>query len=271
MKDKSNNVWNIIGLILLIILFIIIMNKFSGTIEKSDILNFYSNLLVVIITVALGIITYEQTKHIQEESSKENEYLREINKEANETNKEILNIIKRNTQLEEQRNMPCLNVKFSVGSIIHSEENNEIELELENIGNTIIKYIDIDEVPEEVIIQSMNDIIIDSVKNVLGYLTKSFGTFFNEHTKKTDFLEFFNHNIDMVGIDEKFSINIKPKKIKEQVKEELYVIALNMKIENIYGKRYKEKVIILLEKNRNKDQQITYTVEGKYIDIDVID
>ena len=76
MKDKSNNVWNIIGLILLIILFIIIMNKFSGTIEKSDILNFYSNLLVVIITVALGIITYEQTKHIQEESSKENEYLR---------------------------------------------------------------------------------------------------------------------------------------------------------------------------------------------------
>lgn len=117
----------------------------------------------------------------------------------------------------------------------------------------------------------MNDIIIDSVKNVLGYLTKSFGTIFNEHTKKTDFLEFFNHNIDMVGIDEKFSINIKPKKIKEQVKEELYVIALNMKIENIYGKRYKEKVIILLEKNRNKDQQITYTVEGKYIDIDVID
>lgn len=147
MKDKSNNVWNIIGLILLIILFIIIMNKFSGTIEKSDILNFYSNLLVVIITVALGIITYEQTKHIQEESSKENEYLREINKEANETNKELLNIIKRNTQLEEQRNMPCLNVKFSVGFIIHSEENNEIELELENIGNTIIKYIDIDEVP----------------------------------------------------------------------------------------------------------------------------
>lgn len=98
------------------------------------------------------------------------------------------------------------------------------------------------------IIQSMNDIIIDSVKNVLGFLTKSFGTLFSEHTKKTNFLEFFKHNIDMVGIDEKFSINIKPKKIKDQVDEELYVIALNMKIEKIYGKRYKEKVIILLQK-----------------------
>lgn len=270
MKDKNNNIWYVIvGVLLIILIFIIvnkIINNFSGMLEKSDILNFFGNLLVVIITVALGIITYEQTKHIQEESSKENEYLRKTNQEANETNKELVNIIKRNAELEEQKNMPCVNVKLSTGSTINIDNNNEIKLELENVGNTIIKYIDIEEIPEEVVIRGIYDAVYDSVKSVLENFSKSIGKLFTEHTKKTDFLKLFNHEIDMVGIHETFNINVSPKKIEAHTDENLYVIALNMKIENIFGKRYNEKVIILLQENES--QLMSYKIKGKYIDIE---
>lgn len=270
-NNKNRNFWNIIVIILLICLAIIFLNNFKGVIEKSDILNFYSNLLVVIITVTLGIITYEQTKHIQEESSKENEYLRRLNEEANETNKKLLKIIERNTELEEQKNMPCLNVKYSLGYKIYSENEDQIEIEFKNIGNTVIKYVDIDEISEEVIIENMNKILINGVKGLLDNLTKSFENLFNEHTKKIDFLDFFNHDIDMIGIKENFYINVEPKRIKSENNEDLYVIALNMKIENIYGKRYKEKVIILLQRNTKENRNIAYTIEGKYIDITMDD
>jgi len=69
-KMKKNNFWNLLIIVLLVILAIVILNKFTGEIKKSDVLTFYSNLLVVIITVTLGVINYEQTKHIQEERRK---------------------------------------------------------------------------------------------------------------------------------------------------------------------------------------------------------
>ena len=71
---KRNNYWFLIVTILLIILLVISLNKFDGEIKKTNVLDFYSNLLVVVITVALGIINYQQTKHIQEEGSKENKH-----------------------------------------------------------------------------------------------------------------------------------------------------------------------------------------------------
>lgn len=265
----KNNFWNIVGIILLILLAIILLNNFSGVIEKSDILNFYSNLLVVIITVTLGVITYEQTKHIQEESSKETENLRRLNKEANETNKKLVDIIERNTELEEQRNMPCIAIDNRKGEYIKYDEN-EINIEFRNIGNTIIKYIDIEEIPEEVIIQSLPNTIGESIKKALEILTNTLSKCWEEHTEKTDFLKFFNHNIDMIGINEEFSINVNPQKVKDEDGEDVYIVALNMKIENIYGKRYNEKVIILLRKDKeDNSQHDIYVIEGKYVNIEI--
>lgn len=265
----KNNFWNIVGIILLILLAIILLNNFSGVIEKSDILNFYSNLLVVIITVTLGVITYEQTKHIQEESSKETENLRRLNKEANETNKKLVDIIKRNTELEEQRNMPCVAIDNKKGEYIEYNEN-EINIRFRNIGTTIIKYIDIEEIPEESIIKGLANIMGESIKKALEIFTNTFSKCWTEHTEKTDFLKFFNHNVDMIGINEEFRINVKPQNVKDEDGEDVYIVALNMKIENIYGKRYNEKVIILLRKGKEDiSKHDIFVIEGKYVNIEI--
>lgn len=265
----KNNFWNIVGIILLIFLAIILLNNFAGVIEKSDILNFYSNLLVVIITVTLGVITYEQTKHIQEESSKETENLRRLNKEANETNKKLVDIIERNTELEEQRNMPCVAIDNRKGEHIKYDEN-EINIEFRNIGTTIIKYIDIEEIPEKIIIQGLSNTVGESIKRALEILTNTLSKCWVEHTEKTDFLKFFNHNVDMIRIDEKFRISIKPRNVKNENGEDVYIVALNMKIENIYGKRYNEKVIILLRKDKEDiSMRDTFVIEGKYVNIEI--
>lgn len=260
----KNNFGNLVIIVLFIILSVVILNKFTGDIEKSDILSFYSNLLVVIITVTLGIINYEQTKHIQEEGAKENQNLRDLNKEANETNKKLVNIIERNTELEEQKNMPCLSIE---SKRIEYISDNEVELELRNIGKTIIKYIDIDEVPEEKIISGIEKIIGDSFKNIVEIITRVFTNCFSEHIEKTDYFKFFNHDIDIVGIKEKFTIKVTPKHIKNEEGKEIDIIALSMKIENIYGKKYIEKIILLLEKDLK--QKNVFFIKNKYIDIQI--
>jgi len=262
---KKNNFWNLIIIVLIVILAIVILNKFSGDIEKSDILSFYSNLLVVIITVSLGIINYEQTKYIQEEGAKENENLRELNKEANDTNKKLVNIIERNTELEEQKYMPCLSI-CSEKLEYALNGNNEVKLELKNIGKTIIKCIDIEEVPEEKIMQGISKRIGDSLINILDAIPRLFTNLFNEHIEKTDFLSFFEHDVDMIGIDEKFNIPVTPRRIKAKDGEEIDIIALSMKIENIYGKKYIQKIILLLEK---KEMDNIYCIKNKYTEIQI--
>lgn len=266
---KKNNFWNLIIVVLVVILAIILLNKFTGDIEKSDILSFYSNLLVVIITVTLGAINYQQTKHIQEEGARKNENLRALNKEANETNKKLVNIIERNTALEEQKNMPCLSINSEkIECIQHSES--EVKLELKNIGTTIIKCIDIEEVPEEKIIHSIGKRIEDSLKNLVEIMSKAFTNCFSEGVEKTNFLKFFDHDVDIIGIDEVFNINVSPKHIKNENGEEVDIIALNMKIENIYGKKYIEKIIVLLKKEKiDSNQKNTYAIQSKYIDIQI--
>lgn len=263
--NNNKNFWNVVGLILIIFLAIIFLNKFTGTIEKSDVLNFYSNLLVVVITVALGLITYEQTKHIQEESSKENENLKKLNQEANETNKKLVNIIERNTELEEQKNMPCVSINQEKDYISGNE--NEIEIEFKNIGTTIIKCIDINEIPEEVVKQSISEIIGTGLGNLSEMIVKAFNCLFTQNIKKTDFLEFFNHDIDMIEVDQTFNIKAKPRKI-ESDDENLYIVALSMNIETIYGKKYNEDIVILLKKENLENIDI-YIIKGKYIDISI--
>lgn len=259
----KNNFWNIVGIVLLIFLAIMLLNNFTGVIEKSDILNFYSNLLVVIITVTLGIITYEQTKHIQEESSKETDDLRRLNKEANETNKKLVDIIKRNTELEEQRNMPC--VAMSQRKKYINDIANEIEIEFKNIGPIIIKHIDISEISEEMVKNNIFKTIEFNLEVLKEVIIKAFKCLSIQDVKKIDFLEYFNHDIDMVAIGKTFNINTKPKKIGNN-EENLYVVALKMNIETIYGKKYNEDVVILLKKEKNKKNEI-YNIQGKYIDI----
>ena len=268
-KMKKNNFCNLLIIVLLVILAIILLNKFTGEIKKSDVLSFYSNLLVVIITVTLGVINYEQTKHIQEEGARENENLRELNKEANETNKKLVNIIERNTELEEQKNIPCLSINNEKLESV-SNSDNEFRLELKNIGKTIIKCIDIEEVPEEEIKQGIGKIIGDSLKNIIEILTGVLANCFKDHIEKTDFLSFFEHDVDMIGIDETFNIIVNPKHITSKNGEEIDIIGLSMKIENIYGKQYIQKIILLLEKGRtdSKDKN-TYNIKNKYIDIQI--
>lgn len=266
MDNRGKVFWDVIILVLLIWLAIVFLNKFGGELIKADILNFYSNLLVVSITVALGIITYEQNKHIQEDASKENEYLRKQNEEANNINKQLLKIIERNTELEEQKNMPCLNIKHTSGDTIHSVNEEEIEIIFENVSNTIIKYIDIDEIPEEIINDGLSYVINKSANEIVNTFKELFANLLKGHVDKVDFFELFNHNIDMVGINEKISLVVKPRKIKNEKDKYFYVIALNMKIENIYGNKYIEKVFLLLQKNKG-GSNVKYFIKGKHIDI----
>lgn len=265
---KKNNSWNLIIIVLVVILAIALLNKFTGDIKKSDILSFYSNLLVVIITVTLGAINYEQTKHIQEEGARENQNLRELNKEANETNKKLVDIIERNTELEEQKNMPCLSIESKRLECV-SKSDSKCKLELKNVGKTIIKYIDIEEVPEEKIRYGIGKIIGDRFKNILETVTKVFSNWVSDYIEKTDFSSFFKHDVDTVGIDEKFKVEVTPKHIKNE-EEEMDIIALIMKIENIYGKKYIEKIILLLEKEKtNSNGNNIFCIKSKYIDIQI--
>jgi len=139
---------------------------------------------------------------------------------------------------------------------------------LKNIGKTIIKCIDIEEVPEEKIMQGIGKRIGDSLISILDAIPKLFTNLFNEHIEKTDFLSFFEHDLDMIGIDEKFNILVTPRRIEAKDGEEIDIIALSMKIENIYGKQYIQKIILLLEKEKTDSKDI-YNIKNKYIDIQI--
>lgn len=261
---KRDNFWLLVTVLLIIILAITLLNKFDGELVKSDMLNFYSNLLVVSITVALGFINYEQTKHIQEEGSKENEYLRAQNEKANKTNEKLVSIIERNTELEEQKNMPCL----SISSKEIETKGNDIKLKFKNIGTTIIKCIDIEEVPEETIKHGIGGKLELSLANVFERMVKIISNCFKDKVEKTDFFKFFEHNIDMVGINETFYFEATPKHIRNEDGEEIDVIALSMKIENIYGKKYIQTVILLLQESEIDNKRV-YFIQSKYIDIQI--
>ena len=259
---KGNNYWLITLIILLTILLIVLLNKFDGEIEKTNVLEFYSNLLVVAITVALGFINYQQTKHIQEEGSKENKYLREQNEKSNKTNEKLVSIIERNTELEEQKNMPCLSICSEEIETIGKN----VKLKFKNIGTTIIKCIDIEEVPEETIKRGIGGMLEVSLINVVERVTEILFNCFKDKVEKTDFLKFFEHTIDIVGIKETFNYEVIPKHIMNDNGEEIDIIALSMKIENIFGKKYIQKVILLLKASEvgNKKE---YSIQSKYIDI----
>ncbi|MBR3613937.1 MAG: hypothetical protein IKL55_02025 [Clostridia bacterium] len=261
---KRNNYWFLIVTILLIILLVISLNKFDGEIKKTNVLDFYSNLLVVVITVALGIINYQQTKHIQEEGSKENKHLREQNEKANKTNEKLVSIIERNTELEEQKNMPCLSICSEEIETI----GNNVKLKFKNIGTTIIKCIDIEDVPEETIKHGIGGKLELSLVNVFERMVKIISNCFKDEVEKTDFLKFFEHNIDMVGINETFYFKATPKHIRNEDGEEIDVIALSMKIENIYGKKYIQTVILLLQESEIDNKRV-YFIQSKYIDIQI--
>lgn len=256
------NFWILAIVVLIVVLAIILLNKFDGDLKKSDMLNFYSNLLVVTITVALGFINYHQTKYIQEESSKENEYLKNQNEKANKINEKLLDVIEHNSELEEQRNMPCLSI---CNRKIETIEN-DVNLKFKNIGNTIIKYIDIEEIPEETIKHGITGKLGLSIMNILERVTKMIPNYFKDSVEKTNFFEFFEHTVDIVGINEIFHYSATPKHITNENGQEIDIIALSMKIENIYGKKYIQKVILLLQESSVDDKKI-YFIQSKYIDI----
>lgn len=261
---KRNNFWLFLTVLLIIILAITLLNKFDGKVKKSDMLNFYSNLLVVSITVALGFINYEQTKHIQEEGSKENEYLRTQNEKTNKTNEKLVSIIERNTELEEQKNMPCLSISSEEIETI----GNDVKLKFKNIGTTIIKCIDIEEILEETVQHGIGEKLGFSFVNVFERMVEIISNCFKNKVEKTDFFKFFEHNIDMVGINETFCFKTTPKHIRNEDGEEIDIIALNMKIENIYGKKYIQMVVLLLQES-GIDNKKEYSIKSKYTDIQI--
>ena len=261
-KNWDNYIIIILVVILVIVLSIKALNCFEGEIEKTDILSFYSNLLVVLITVCLGIINYMQTKYIQKEGAKENEKLTRLNEEANKINHKLLDIIKRNTDLEEQRNMPCVSI---IGDEVKCLEidNHKVKLNFKNIGASIIKHIDIEEIPEEVVKSNLYESLSKNFVKCAEIIKKVFVNYLDNSIEKTDFLKYFSHDVDMIEKNGVFSFEVNPRHIESENSETFDIVALNMKIENIYGTKYIERIVLLLE---NKTEN-SYIVKSKYIDI----